>query len=546
MSIDDTHSEGALVDFGPSEWDKDASTTPEEPKKVKALGDRSQRLVDWNVDQLTSLLKKIVASRRAYSKNDEGGDQAIGADFDLRTSSTILEEVTEVISFPKPSIVDLLVGPQSNQHADVQLDPLAIGQLHELMSRVAQLYNDNPFHNFAHACHCTMALITWLSRIAPPEIDASKENPLELQLSGDWKRRSDPTKDMFALQCDPMTHFAMLFAALIHDLEHNGVPNSQLVAENAQIATLYDGKSIHEQASVDTTFEIFMEDKYSQLRNLLFTTEDEFHRFRQIVINGVMATDILSKKVLAKQAVRWGCLFGDDDDDDDDDASSSDFEPDNESDQKTSIVLERLLVISNIAHTMQHWYVYRKWNEKLFEEEFMAWKAGRAEANPAITWYTNELEFFDTTVIPLASQMQKCNLFDASCDEYLKYAKGNRDQWENCGQEEVASMVERLKELEFEVKDSYSPLRDGRIYSPSNGKCMRHLASYSSISLQNCQLLSVQRDGRRRRTGRTRKSSFMLECSSPCGAKQQSSRERRLIRCILASGIEVFSPSRSC
>ena len=61
---------------------------------------------------------------------------------------------------------------------------------------------------------------------------------------------------------------------------------------------------------------------------------------------------------MGEQFVRWGCLFRDDDEDGDD----SDDEPENEQDQRASIVLERLLLISDIAHTMQHWYVYRKWN----------------------------------------------------------------------------------------------------------------------------------------------------------------------------------------
>ena len=469
MSIDDTNSDGvpvtSITEWDGSEWEKDPST--ESPKKIRTLGDRIQRLVDWNVDQLVNLLKKIVANRNDTSgQGGMAGGLGNGADFDLRTDTSILEEVTEVIPFPRPSVADLLIGRATSSHEGVVLDRVVIAQLHQFMTKVAMLYNDNPFHSFAHASHVTMALITWLSRITPPESESTKLSMYDAQLSGDWKRRSNPSKDMYALQCDPLTHFAMVFAALIHDLEHAGVPNSQLVEERAQVATLYNQTSIHEQASVDTAFEVFMDDKYSKLRSVLFTTEEEFYRFRQIVINGVMATDILNKRVMAKQGVRWGCLFRDAEED----ASFSDYEPENEADQKTSIVMERLLVISNIAHTMQHWYVYRKWNEKLFEENYMAFKAGRAEKDPAITWYTDELHFFDTYVIPLASQMRDCGLFDASCDEYLRYAKGNREQWETSGREEVASMVERLKELEFEVKDNYNPIPDGRIFSPSNGK----------------------------------------------------------------------------
>ena len=31
--------------------------------------------------------------------------------------------------------------------------------------------------------------------------------------------------------------------------------------------------------------------------------------------------------------------------------------------RKATIVIEHLIQASDVAHTMQHWHVYRKWNE---------------------------------------------------------------------------------------------------------------------------------------------------------------------------------------
>ncbi|CAB9516323.1 Receptor-type guanylate cyclase gcy [Seminavis robusta] len=441
------------------DWEKDVSLKGSSPQ----LGDRFQRLVDWNVEQLVNLLKKVVANRKPNE------DAVKGSHFDLRTDSSILEEVTEVIPFPKPNIADILVG-DTQPKQDVELDSAAVAQLHEFLTTIAMLYNDNSFHNFAHASHVAMALITWLSRITPLPSDGDTENMYEAKLTGDWKRRSNPCKDMFALQADPLTHFALIFAALIHDLDHTGVPNATLVKEKSQIATLYNNTSIHEQASVDSAFETLMDDKYEQLRDVLFTTEEEFYRFRQIVMNSVMATDILDEKIMAKQSVRWGCLFRDADDEEDDAVFADDYAPENEGDQKASLVVERLLLVSDIAHTMQHWYVYRKWNSKLFEEAYFAFKAGRADIDPSITWYEDEITFFDTYVIPLATKMRECELFDSSCEEGIRYATSNREQWVTTGAEEVASMVESCNEIEFEVEDTYNPIPDGRIFAPSNGR----------------------------------------------------------------------------
>jgi len=42
-----------------------------------------------------------------------------------------------------------------------------------------------------------------------------------------------------------------------------------------------------------------------------------------------------------------------------------------------------LIQASDVSHTMQHWHSYRKWNERLFQEMYAAFKAGRAEKDPS-------------------------------------------------------------------------------------------------------------------------------------------------------------------
>lgn len=40
--------------------------------------------------------------------------------------------------------------------------------------------------------------------------------------------------------------------------------------------------------------------------------------------------------------------------------------------RKATIVIEHLIQASDISHTMQHWHVYVKWNERLFQEMYRA------------------------------------------------------------------------------------------------------------------------------------------------------------------------------
>ena len=71
--------------------------------------------------------------------------------------------------------------------------------------------------------------------------------------------------------------------------------NVQLVKEKRPIATLYKNKSVAEQNSVDLAWDLLMEPQYENLRRQIYATEAEFKRFRQLVVNSVMATDILDK-----------------------------------------------------------------------------------------------------------------------------------------------------------------------------------------------------------------------------------------------------------
>ena len=108
-------------------------------------------------------------------------------------------------------------------------------------------------------------------------------------------------------------------------------------------------------------------------------------------------------------------------------------------------MLEHLIQASDVAHAMQHWHVYRKWNERLFVECYQAFSQGRATQHPAEYWYTAQLDLWDSHILPLACKLLDCGVFGVSSDEYWNYAIRNREQWECFGKELVAMMTERVK-----------------------------------------------------------------------------------------------------
>jgi 3'5'-cyclic nucleotide phosphodiesterase len=89
----------------------------------------------------------------------------------------------------------------------------------------------------------------------------------------------------------PMLQFACAFAALIHDVDHSGVANPQVIQENPNLSALYKNRSIAEQNSFDLSFNLLMEDKYADLRSLLFASPADMAHFRQILVNTVLATE---------------------------------------------------------------------------------------------------------------------------------------------------------------------------------------------------------------------------------------------------------------
>jgi len=287
------------------------------------------------------------------------------------------------------------------------------------------MYRENHFHNFEHATHVTASVTKLLSRIVRID-NCNKETEL-----------NDVVGHSYGITSDPLTQFAVVLSAIIHDVDHPGVPNVQLVKEKTRIASYYKEKSIAEQNSVDLSWDLLMSPKYRALRNCIYSTQEEFLRFRQLIVNVVMATDITDKQLGALRKARWGMAFSDE---------PVDANPDLDMNRKATIVLEHLIQASDVCHMMQHFEVYRDWNERFFFELYAAYEAGRADKNPTDDWYQGEIGFYDFYVIPLAKKLDKCGVFGVSSHEYLDYAEANRNEWVRKGRNIIQDYVKKYKQ----------------------------------------------------------------------------------------------------
>jgi hypothetical protein len=92
-------------------------------------------------------------------------------------------------------------------------------------------------------------------------------------------------------------------------VDHPGVPNSILVKEQTSLAAVCKNKSVAEQNSVDLAWNLLMDDSFVDLRQILYTTEEELTRIRQLIVNSVMATDIMDEELGAFRKTRLVRFF---------------------------------------------------------------------------------------------------------------------------------------------------------------------------------------------------------------------------------------------
>eukprot|EP00980_Cylindrotheca_fusiformis_P023702 scaffold10816_cov85-Cylindrotheca_fusiformis.AAC.1 len=393
--------------------------------------DKKERLVEWTVVVLTSLLQQIIASRGGVLEDIKSLSAAESVTGKRRT---VLEEFVPIIPLKRFQEDELRL---RQIPSSIDIGNEVTHQLRKFLLMVAGMYRDNSFHNFEHAIHVTASVKKLLARI----VNVNDGNGLEIRSPDNSIESIDLVNlagHSYGITSDPLTQFAVVFSAIIHDVDHPGVPNTQLVKENTRSAQIYK-KSIAEQNSVHLAWEILMSPEFSALRACIYQTKSELRRFRQLVVNTVMATDIADKELQALRKDRWEEAFSNVKS-----ATESADEDVVSEDRKATIVIEHLIQASDVSHTMQHWHIYKAWNEKFFMECYGAYKAGRADSDPSENWYKGEIGFFDFYVIPLARKLDSCGVFGVSSDEYLNYARSNREEWVREGEAMVKAFVAKF------------------------------------------------------------------------------------------------------
>ena len=112
---------------------------------------------------------------------------------------------------------------------------------------------------------------------------------------------------------------------------------------------LYGGRCIAEQNSFDIAWNLLSEDRFKELRAVIVRSEEEAVRFRQLVINAVIATDFFDGELNQKRTAGWDKAFSTEE------SAYSGESHDQFLCRKATLVVDNLIQAADISHTMQHW-----------------------------------------------------------------------------------------------------------------------------------------------------------------------------------------------
>ena len=276
---------------------------------------------------------------------------------------------TQVFTFVKPRVQDdgaleeLVV--ETFKRGGFEMGKEAMDALPRMVSKIGEGYYSPPYHNFGHATHVFMNSFVLL--------EASR------------------------VEFTPLERAAMLFSAIIHDLGHEGVPNTQLVKEDHPLAEKYNKLSVAENFSIDEGLAIIDNADCNIFRSF---SGEEMVRFKDLVKSIVLATDI------GNQA-RVKAIYSDVDEAVQSFAKSK--EENENSDEKlvkldSSVEANRInllclmMKLADVGSTFQHTNTSKHWIHNFYSENVAANKNGRGPEVNAKGFLDGQEKFFQSYI----------------------------------------------------------------------------------------------------------------------------------------------------
>jgi len=184
----------------------------------RLLSENSSRLIGWNAELMLCQLKSLIGHRRTMqqlsqeSNNEESTPENYGCS---NFGKNPIDKVKEIVNLPQ---FESKVAKLQANAEEIQIDSSVIEQIHDYVTNIAAMYRDNPFHNFEHASHVVMSVTKLLSCIVAPSdlLDSLENEKLESAFDASLHDHT------YSITSNPMTQFACIFLALVHNVDHYG------------------------------------------------------------------------------------------------------------------------------------------------------------------------------------------------------------------------------------------------------------------------------------------------------------------------------------
>ena len=191
-----------------------------------------------------------------------------------------------------------------------------LSELYKYVTTIALHYRSVRYHSLEHAYHVLISCSKLLNMLM--DFASTDESPSSVKCK----------KEKSGLTSDPLNQLALLFSAMIHDVDHRGITNQQLVKEGDELAIMYNDQSVAEQRSISLAFSELMKKKppserepkedelsnmeYEHLCRVIFgkPSSEEYRKFRRTVIDLVLATDIASPERVQIVKSKYKEAFG--------------------------------------------------------------------------------------------------------------------------------------------------------------------------------------------------------------------------------------------
>lgn len=325
---------------------------------------------------------------------------------------------------------------------DVIMDPRVRNEIYSYVSQIESMYNDVEYHSFQHASHVMISMNSFISELQQMEIkDRGKYGA---QLS------------------DPFIIFTLLLSALVHDVCHTGKSNNILKDEQDRISRLYPNHYA-ERLSIDRAVDVLLEKKYITFREAFIPDAKRRLIFVRLLFCSIISTDIAEPETVEDGKSRFYFIkavneaFGDDNERADQEveydrnlcplrdvifeiclkvASKVDIEEHmrhiclTKANLELCVLSEHLMQSCDVAHLMQDFANYVKWNFRLYKEVLVCHKAGLAP-DPKNGWIKGQAAFVESYVLPLAKRTEFCL---GKCANLESLANKNNDRWKREGE----------------------------------------------------------------------------------------------------------------